>query len=120
MFRIFNKRPKNFSHKVEVKFDEILVFLVQGTLKTGGQIFSEEYVSKAAAEEWVYHVFNFEHNGIKYAFKVKDDERKYKYENNKSYLVYLDPDNEKACWFEGGERVTYLWEADEDDDDEWD
>lgn len=113
---LFRKRPKEFSRKVEVFYDETLTFCVQGTLKTGDQIFTDKVVERTTVQEWIYHVFTFDIGGEKYEFKVRDDEKKKNFKIHAPYQAYLKIYDVKVCWFADGERRVYLWEPDDEDD----
>lgn len=114
---IFKKRPKVFSRKVEVFYDETLTFYAQGTLKTGDQIFTDNFVKQTPVQEWIYHVFNFDIQDEKYEFKVRDDEKKRNFKKDIPYQAYLKIGDVKACWFADEERCAYLWEPDDEDED---
>ena len=113
---IFKKRPKEFSKKIEVFYDETLTFYAQGTLKSGDQIFNDNFVKQTPVQEWVYHVFNFEINDGKYEFKVRDDKKKLNFNKDTPYQANVKIGDVKACWFADKERCVYLWEPDDDED----
>lgn len=116
---LFQRKPKEFSRKVEVFYDKTQTFYVQGTLKKGDQIFTDNYVHQTSIQEWIYHVFNFEFQGEKYSFKVRDDEKRHNFENDTTYKAYLKINDVEVCWFLEEERNVYLWVPDDDDDDDW-
>ena len=116
---MFNKRPIEFSREVKVSFIETLTFYGQLTVKTGDQLFSDNFVKQSPVDELIFHVFNFEDNGVRYEFKVRDDKKKYQYSENTEYVAHLHSENVKAIWFEKEERIVYLWEPDDEDDEDW-
>ncbi|MFT6910438.1 MAG: hypothetical protein ACJAS1_007167 [Oleiphilaceae bacterium] len=110
LFNEPKKRPSQYSDKIKVTFLETETFFAQGTLKTGDQILTDQYVSKSSVKVWTYHVFYYYKDSIKYGFKFKDFENKLKLSKGAAYTAYLSPYNVKRCWFKN--TVQYVYEFD--------
>ncbi|GAB2192067.1 hypothetical protein MAH1_36760 [Sessilibacter sp. MAH1] len=109
--KLFPIKPKKYSAEIKAEFIETWYF--GGYTRTADKIFTDE---ATPLPPLVFHVFNYEFEGVRYEFKMRDYKEKNSFSSGLSYQVFVNPSEPLTCWFHKQEFKGYIWEPDEEDD----
>lgn len=108
---MFARKPDKFTEKTTAEFMDTLYF--SGYIRSADKLFTEE---KTELPPLIFHVFNYDFQGVKYEVKISDEDEKERFITNTEYEIFINPEEPTNCWLENRELNGYLWEADDEDD----
>lgn len=106
-------RPKGFDLAIAPKFVETQVWY--GSVTTADRLFTGE---RKPAGQLAFHLFDFDHAGIRYEFKVMDHEQALDYPADGTYRAWFDTTTRTRCWFDGEDRKVLVSDPEDDDDED--
>ncbi len=104
-------KPNKYSKIIKAQYLKTLYF--EGYTTTANKLFSND---KVALAPLVFHFFNYDYNGTKYEFKMKNNKGG-EFNTTDEYKIWINPDKPSNFWFENIELKAYLWMPDEEYDD---